>query len=89
MHNRKKMALISGVTSGVGEELTKAFISRGWGVVGIARNKEKLAMMRETLGVSFTGYSVDLKNKHEIEDCFKEIKLNVKSIDLLINNAAL
>lgn len=52
--------LITGCTSGIGEGLTKYFISNGANVIGIARNKNKLVELNSELGDKFQYIEKDL-----------------------------
>lgn len=83
-----KVALITGVTSGVGLELAASFVDQGWQVIGFARDKHKLDELRSQLGRGFVGYQVDLRNGYELEGAFDEISKSQNGIDLVVNNAA-
>jgi len=84
----KKVIVISGVTSGVGEELSRTFIDLDWLVVGLARNKEKLKKLTHEFGKNFTGIETDITNEDSVAASFKFINSQFKKITLLVNNAA-
>lgn len=85
----KKCIIITGVTSGVGEEIALRFTQKlNWKVIGLARNKEKLDILEKSLGANFKGIVCDLQNPKEIVNGFSEIKQLSCHIDILVNNAA-
>lgn len=84
----RKVIVISGVTSGVGEELSRTFIDLDWSVVGLARNKEKLKKLTHELGKNFTGIETDITDENSVAASFKFINSQFKKITLLVNNAA-
>ena len=80
--------IITGCTSGIGEGLTRYFISKGANVIGIARNKNKLIDLKKELGDNFhfieKDLSVDIENHSAIiENVFNDFG----KIDGLILNA--
>lgn len=83
-----KVVAITGATSGVGEELVKHFISQNWKVAGLARNVDKLKELEKTLGNNFIGLPTDIRNYEQVKRSFQVIKNLHKSLDILINNAA-
>jgi NADP-dependent 3-hydroxy acid dehydrogenase YdfG len=84
----KKVIVISGVTSGVGEELSRTFIDLDWLVVGLARNKEKLKKLTHEFGKNFTAIETDITDENSVAASFKFINNQFKKITLLVNNAA-
>ncbi len=84
----KKVIVISGVTSGLGEELSKKFVDLDWSVIGLARNEEKLQNLEKELGVNFLGLQADIQNEDNIIKVFDFIKNNFGTIDVIVNNAA-
>jgi len=59
--------LITGVSSGIGNELTKHLIKRGYEVVGISRNKEKLqSLEKEVNSKRLKIYPCDVSNYKDV-----------------------
>lgn len=51
--NSKKIALVTGASSGIGEALSLELVKRGWSVVGMAHSLEKLTRLHKELGRAF------------------------------------
>ena len=74
-----KTVLITGTSKGVGQMLESYFANNGARVVGVGFGD----------GVNWEDYyDCDLSDPKQIIDVFKEINADVRSIDILINNAA-
>ena len=85
-----KVAVVTGASAGIGEEVVKQLIENGMNVVGLARRVEKLQELEKSLeGKSGKFYyvKVDLTSEENILAAFKWVKTTLKSIDVLINNA--
>lgn len=55
--------LITGASSGIGEEMAKLAVKRGATVYGLARSEDKLNEMAETLGERFLPFVCDVTDK--------------------------
>ena len=49
----KRIAIITGTTSGIGEATMRKFVAAGFGVVGNGRNAAKLAALENEIGAAF------------------------------------
>jgi len=85
----KKNIVISGVSSGLGKELAKKFVSLNWNVIGLARNTKTLQKLSEELGKNFSSYTVDLQDEVGVISAFDFIESQFSHIDVIVNNAAL
>ena len=45
-----RIAIVTGASSGIGEATPRKFIASGYGVIGNARNAEKLSALEKELG---------------------------------------
>jgi len=85
-----KIVIITGVTSGLGKEMTKILLKKGAKVVAISRSKESLKGLQNEL-ISFSKnlflIKADVSFRKDCEDAFKIIKDKLKTADFLINNA--
>ena len=76
-------ALITGASSGIGKEFAKILAAKGYELVLVARDEEKLKELQKELNVNTKIVSMDLSN---IDNC-KKLHAENSDIDLLINNA--
>ncbi len=83
--------LITGASSGIGEECAKALAKEGKNLILLARRKKRLKELKSQLekdyGVSVLIYQVDVCNIKNIENFFG--KIEDTRIEILINNAGL
>ncbi|WP_291259383.1 SDR family oxidoreductase [Fusobacterium sp.] len=77
--------LITGATGGIGEALIKLFISKGYEIIAIGRNRKRLDELEKKFPKSVVGYPVDLGNSDEIDRFFES--MNNLDINILINGA--
>jgi len=82
-------ALITGASSGIGEEFARHLASHGLNLILVARRKDRLEKIASDLkkenGVEIAVVQIDLKNENFL-DKLKEIT-DDKEIGILINNA--
>ena len=93
MVENNQTALITGPTSGIGEEFAKQFAALGYNLVLVARNKEKLHNLCESLstefGIEVHDIAVDLSELDAPEKVFDEVSSRNIQVDILINNAGI
>jgi oxidoreductase, short chain dehydrogenase/reductase family len=83
---RKKMkALVTGASSGIGEEIAKELGKRGYDIILVARNEEKLKDVASKIKTNTRIIIMDLSNKENCKKLYEETKN--EDIDILINNA--
>ena len=91
-YSNKKIALISGSTSGLGKELSIHLSKNGYHVLIHGRNENKLNYLydkiKETNGSS-TIINLDLNDYNGINKLGYEVFKNYKKLDLLVMNAAI
>ncbi|GAC1299675.1 MAG: SDR family NAD(P)-dependent oxidoreductase [Polyangiales bacterium] len=83
-----KVAVVTGVTSGIGASLLDRLILEGARVLGIARDREKLVAIEERFPGQFTAFVADLSLPSARDRCFAELLEAAPSVDFLVNNAA-
>lgn len=87
----KKVALITGASSGIGKELAKIHAEKGGDLVLIARSKDKLEALKSELeekhSVQVEIMARDLTDPHAAKLIYDEVKTAGIQIDYLINNA--
>lgn len=85
-----KTILITGTTSGIGNSLSNLFAKKGYNLVLVSRNYEKLAEQKERLekkGVNVYIIEKDLTEKNAATEIYQETRSKHIVIDILINNA--
>lgn len=87
----KKIAVVTGSAKGIGKEIALELARDGYDIIGTynTSNIEELKKRIENIGVKFYSYELDLLDEEEIISFCDEINKNFKSIDVLVNNAAL
>jgi serine 3-dehydrogenase len=89
----KKLALISGASSGIGEACAKRFAASGAHLILIARRFDRLARLKEILendnGVSIHVYETDVRDREAVQSFSAELEANELIPDILVNNAGL
>lgn len=90
----KKVAVVTGSSSGIGEAISKELVKRELIVVGLARRidklqeiKDELLLNRETYPGIFHIIQCDVTNESEIKETFKRIHQEIGPVSVLINNA--
>jgi NADP-dependent 3-hydroxy acid dehydrogenase YdfG len=84
-----KTAVITGASSGIGAEFSRALINKGATVYGLARSSDKLESIREKLGSQFIPTTMDITDHNSIENWIEETFSDQNQPDILINNAGL
>ena len=85
-----RVAVISGASSGLGKQMTKAFASSGANLVLLARRVEKLEEIKKELseyGVEILTLKCDVTSTEDIENAALKAKEVFKKVDILVNCA--
>ena len=78
-------ALITGASSGLGMEMARVLASKGYDLILVARRKEKLEELKDTLNVDVQIIPLDLSSTFNCMKLYNKVKK--MKIDILINNA--
>lgn len=76
-------ALITGASSGIGRDMAKYLGKKGFDLILVARNKERLEEVKVGIKTNVEIITMDLSSK---ENCI-ELYNKVENVDILINNA--
>ena len=84
----KKIALITGATSGIGES-TAYELAKKYSLILCGRNKEKLNQLEDNLSsvTKVITLKFDVRNHKEVSEKILSLDNSWNNIDLLINNA--
>ncbi|KQS91683.1 SDR family oxidoreductase [Chryseobacterium sp. Leaf394] len=90
MENEDKFALITGASSGIGNELAKLCAKEGYNLVIVGRNMDTLQTKAEelkSLGVKVIPFAKNLFNADDVYSLYADLKQNNISPEILINDA--
>jgi NADP-dependent 3-hydroxy acid dehydrogenase YdfG len=83
-----RVAIVTGASSGIGEATARRLVASGFGVVGNARNAEKLQALEKELGEAFCGVAGDAAEDAVQEQLFAAAKGHFgKAADIVVANA--
>ena len=88
----KRIALITGASSGIGEACARKFAEGGYDLILTARRAEKLAELKAELeaeGTKVKTLTFDVRNAEAAETAVDSLEPEWRKIDVLINNAGL
>ena len=83
----KKIALITGASSGIGEATAKALSKEGFGIILCGRRKEALEQLQKELPTESYILTFDVRSKSDVFDSINRLPEDWKTIDVLVNNA--
>ncbi|MBO0950950.1 SDR family NAD(P)-dependent oxidoreductase [Fibrella forsythiae] len=87
-----KTALITGASSGIGQELAKLFAQDGYNLVLVARSEETLHRLSEVFEMNYGTENVtvigkDLSEENAAQDVYDQVKAKGITVDVLVNDA--
>ncbi|MBF1580121.1 SDR family oxidoreductase [Prevotella sp.] len=88
----RKIVLITGATSGIGEACARKFAKGGYDVIITGRRAQLLANLKKELeaeGVRVLALAFDVRNRNAATSAINSLPLEWQQIDVLINNAGL
>lgn len=84
------MAIVTGVTSGIGAAICQELVKNGMIVCGLARRKDKIEQLRLSLfGTEgqLNAVECDITNEDSVKNAYQWIKKILGGVDLVVNNA--
>lgn len=88
----KRIVLITGATSGIGEGCARRFADGGYNVIITGRNEDKLQALTQELkaqGTDVLPLNFDVRDRKAAAQAMEGLPEEWKKIDVLINNAGL
>jgi NAD(P)-dependent dehydrogenase (short-subunit alcohol dehydrogenase family) len=91
MSSTTKTAIVTGASSGIGFAIARAYLERGYNVVGNARSAERLQGAAAELGkpANFIGVAGDIADPATARDLFETAIGAFGHVDILVNNAGI
>lgn len=83
-----KTALITGASSGLGEQFARCLSGAGARVILAARRVDKLESLSKELKNS-RAIQMDMADKQSVKNCFVELEQAGEKIDICVNNAGI
>ena len=87
----KKLAMITGASSGIGAAAAKIFASNGWDVILIGRRTERIKEISEALhnefGIEALPLTLDVSDQPEVARQLAKLEGKWRELDVLVNNA--
>jgi NADP-dependent 3-hydroxy acid dehydrogenase YdfG len=84
----KRIAIITGTTSGFGEATMRKFVAAGFGVVGNGRNAAKLTELEDEIGAAFCSVAGDAADNTVVEQLFAKAQERFgRPADIVVANA--
>lgn len=89
-----KTALVTGASSGIGQELAKLFAQDGFNLVLVARSVETLHRLGEVFELNYgteqvTVIEKDLSEEDAARDVYDQVKAKGITVDVLVNDAGI
>lgn len=89
----RKIALITGATSGFGEACAEIFAQNGYNLIVTGRRQDRLKTLADRLvsqhAIQVKPLVFDVRNQPQVQEHLGTLEDNWKNIDVLINNAGL
>jgi len=89
-HMKNKVAVITGGTSGIGEDIAVKFAENGCSIVVVGRNEERGNSIVDTIkanGGEAIFVKADVSKSSECDSLFKTVLEEYGTVDILVNNA--
>lgn len=83
----KKIAFITGATSGIGEATAQLFAQHNIQLILCGRNEKKLAELEAHLPTEVMTLAFDVTNKKAVQEAISSLPDAWKNIDILVNSA--
>lgn len=78
-----KVVVITGSSKGIGQELSKYYLNKGFIVVGCSRNSATIE------DKNYRHFILDISDEKSVVNMIRSVKKEFKKIDILLNNAGI
>lgn len=88
INKNKKWALITGASSGIGYEIAKILINKGYNLILASRNIKKMKELEQEFNtVEVVSYEIDLSEPNSGNSLYNQVINDGYKINILINNS--
>jgi uncharacterized protein len=88
MQFKDKVVVVTGASSGIGEQIAREFAAEGAIVILLARHIEKLVQIQKTIPNSFAVHC-DVRYEGDVKKALLVVKRIYGRVDILVNNAGI
>lgn len=88
----EKTALVTGASRGIGLAIARALASEQCNLILTARNESLLIRVKKELStrhVKIISHACDVRDPHSVDDLFRILRREFRTVDILINNAGI
>lgn len=89
----KKIALVTGATSGIGRATSIALADAGYNLIITGRRADRLEELKKLLAITYKSdvitLNFDVRDNAQVESAIASLKSEWRNIDVLVNNAGL
>ena len=89
VRRERKVAVITGASSGIGEAIARKFSSEGYIVVLASRSLDKMEEIKESLPYESLVVKLDVSSTESVSKAFNLISEEYKQVDVLVNSAGI
>lgn len=93
MTQKKKYALVTGASSGIGWHIAKELAQRGYSIVAVSNQPEQLKVLKEELekahSISVVCMNINLAQAEAAKQVFDQCEIKQLEIEILVNNAGM
>ncbi len=82
-----KRAIVTGASSGIGQETARQLAGAGWQVLAVARRIERLNDLAGEFGQRIAAFAADISRPESAAKIVAEAERRMGGVDLLVNNA--
>ena len=87
-----RVALVTGGSRGIGLAIARALAKEGCRLILTARDEKKLSQLSRELSrqkIRILTQSCDVRDPYSVDDLFRDIRRNFRTLDILVNNAGI
>src|SRR5512134_1983776 len=81
----RRVAVVTGASSGIGEATARELTRRGWRCVLLARRAERLETLANEIGAEWQ--TCDVRDRAQVDEVAERVLAHHAAIALLVNNA--